>query len=68
MHLGIYVDPEQRIGYFEADNPGHAPFPLYALPVTYAIDPRGMVPGYVPGAALWDSLSAGTLIDYLERG
>ena len=66
-HLGVYADPEQQIGYFKTDNPGHGPFPLYALPVTYAIDPAGMVRGYVPGAAAWDSPQALALIDYLER-
>lgn len=64
-HLDVCVDPEQQIGYFRTDNPKDAPFPLYALPVTYAIDPRGIVRGYVPGAATWDSPSATVLIDYL---
>jgi thiol-disulfide isomerase/thioredoxin len=64
-HLDVCVDPEQQIGYLQSDNPRHAPFPLYALPVTYAVDPRGVVRGYVPGAAAWDSPSAAALIDYL---
>jgi thiol-disulfide isomerase/thioredoxin len=68
LHLDVCVDPEQQIGYLQSDNPRHAPFQLYALPVTYAIDPRGVVRGYVPGAATWDSPSAAALIDYLVPG
>ena len=38
-HLDVCVDPEQQIGYLQSNNPRHAPIPLYALPVTYAVDP-----------------------------
>ena len=30
-------------------------FPLYGLPITYLIDRRGLVIGYIVGAADWDS-------------
>lgn len=33
-------------------------FPLYGLPVTYLIDPGGMVVGYIVGAVAWDSPAA----------
>ena len=33
-------------------------FPLYGLPITYLIDPNGLVVGYIAGAAKWDSPEA----------
>ena len=33
-------------------------FPLYGLPITYLIDRRGLVIGYLVGAADWDSPEA----------
>ncbi len=66
-HLKIFADPAQQIGYFRTSNPGHAVFPLYALPITYLIDPDGLVRGYVPGAAKWDSPEARALIGYLGK-
>ncbi|EGO93813.1 Putative thiol--disulfide interchange redox-active center transmembrane protein [Acidiphilium sp. PM] len=65
-HLAVIVDPDQQVGYFDANNPGGGIFPLYALPITYAIDPNGLIVGYIPGAAPWDSPSAMTLISYLK--
>lgn len=64
-HLKVIVDPDQQVGYFYAANPAHGIFPLYALPITYIIDPHGLIIGYVPGAAPWDSPSAMNLISYL---
>ncbi len=64
-HLGIYADPDQQIGYFDARNVNHGVFPLYALPITYAIDPFGRIDGYIPGAARWNSPRAAALIEYL---
>ena len=66
-HLPIYSDPDQQIGYFRASNPRHATFPLQALPITYMIDPHGLVRGYEPGAAKWDSPEARALIGYLGK-
>ena len=66
-HLGIFTDPAQQIGYFRTSNPGHAIFRLYALPITYMIDPHGLVRGYVPGAAKWDSPESRGLIEYLRK-
>lgn len=66
-HLGVYVDPDQQIGFFYEKNPGHGMFPLYALPITYFIDPHGRVAGYVPGVAHWNSPQAAALIRYLAK-
>ena len=65
-HLKVIVDPDQQVGYFYAANPGRGIFPLYALPITYVINPGGLIVGYIPGAAPWDSPSAMTLISYLK--
>ncbi|MCW8308032.1 TlpA family protein disulfide reductase [Acidiphilium sp. PA] len=64
-HLKVIVDPDQQVGYFNAANPGRGIFPLYALPITYVINPNGLIVGYVPGAARWDSPRAMTLISYV---
>ena len=43
-------------------------FPLYGLPITYLIDRRGLVIGYIVGAADWDSPEAIRFLGhYIER-
>ena len=43
-------------------------FPLYGLPITYLIDRRGLVIGYIVGAADWDSPEAMRFLGhYIER-
>lgn len=43
-------------------------FPLYGLPITYLIDPRGNAVGYITGATDWDSPEVERLIGhYVER-
>ncbi len=43
-------------------------FPLYGLPITYLIDRRGLVIGYIVGAADWDSPEAIWFLGhYIER-
>lgn len=64
-HLGVYVDPDQQIGFFYRNNPNHGMFPLYALPITYFVDPRGHIDGYVPGVVRWNSPRAAALIRYI---
>lgn len=64
-HLGIYVDPAQQVGHFSNSTPWQLLFPLRALPTTFLIDPRGVVVGYVPGVARWDSPKARKLIAWV---
>lgn len=66
-HLGIYLDPEQQVGHFNDRDPWGHLFPLRALPTTYLIDPQGMVVGYVPGAAPWDSQAAFKLLTWVAN-
>lgn len=56
--LPIYLDPSQCTVHTDAGNIKGAPFALYALPVTYLIDDRGRVVGYLKGAADWSSPEA----------
>lgn len=41
--------------------------PLYALPISYLLDPFGQAVGYFPGAAEWDSPSAVTFLRHFLR-
>ncbi|MHB1220366.1 MAG: TlpA disulfide reductase family protein [Alphaproteobacteria bacterium] len=63
-NLAIYLDPEQRLGYFEAENPRSAAFALYGLPISYVLDDRGYVLGYLAGPADWDSKEARNFLQY----
>jgi thiol-disulfide isomerase/thioredoxin len=62
-----YLDPAERIGYFKTDNPNGAPFALYRMPISYLVDKNGMIRGYVPGAALWDTKGAEALLRHYMR-
>jgi hypothetical protein len=55
-NLPIYLDPAGRI--LDALNVGNA------LPLSFIIDHRGRVMGYMKGAADWASAEARALIDY----
>lgn len=63
-NLKIYLDPQQQLGYFEAENPNSAAFALYGLPISYILDDRGYVLGYLTGAADWDSKQARNFLEY----
>ena len=57
-HLPVYLDPSHRTVYSGSNNTKGAPFALYALPISYLIDDRGRVIGYLKGAADWSSREA----------
>lgn len=57
-HLKIYLDRRHRMIYADPNNPGGAPFALYALPISYLIDAQGRGVGYLMGAADWSSPQA----------
>jgi thiol-disulfide isomerase/thioredoxin len=63
-HLGIYFDPKRRTAYIDADNPDHAEFALYGLPISYIIDREGRARGYIVGAVDWQSGAAKSLVRY----
>ena len=54
-HLPIYLDPGQVFA---------SAFPLYGIPVSYIIDRRGNIVGFVEGAVDWNSFQAQRFIDY----
>lgn len=61
--LQMYLDPDAQIAK-SAGNEGPAPFILYGLPVTYIVDRRGSIAGYVTGEADWRSAAALALLQY----
>ena len=65
--LGLYLDPEERLGHLKVDNPNGAPLALFRMPISYLIDKAGMIRGYVPGAALWDTEDAMALVRHYMR-
>jgi thiol-disulfide isomerase/thioredoxin len=63
-HLAIYVDPDQRLGSFNAAQIGTGTLPLWGLPISYVINKDGRVIGYLTGAANWESSVADAFLDY----
>lgn len=63
-HLSIGLDPDQRLGSLSTDHVSAGALPLWGLPITYIIDKRGAVVGYITGAAEWDSPKARAFLDY----
>lgn len=63
-HLAIGLDPNQRLGSLSTDHVSVGALPLWGLPITYIIDKRGNVVGYITGAAEWDSHKARAFLDY----
>ena len=66
-HLPIYLDPDQRLGSFSADHVAAGALPLWGLPITYIIDEKGRLIGYLTGAAKWDSLEAEKFLGYFLK-
>lgn len=64
-HLPVVTDPAEHIGHFRTGNLNGAPFALHALPITYLIDRRSRIRGYVPGAADWQSEAARSLLEFM---
>ncbi|WP_342236205.1 TlpA disulfide reductase family protein [Inquilinus sp. OTU3971] len=64
-HLPVVTDPAEHIGYFRDSNLNGAPFPLRAFPITYLVDRRSRIRGYVPGAVEWESEAARSLLEFL---
>jgi thiol-disulfide isomerase/thioredoxin len=63
-HLSIGLDPEQRLGSLSADRVAAGALPLWGLPITYLIDKRGLVIGYITGAVSWESREAQSFLAY----
>jgi thiol-disulfide isomerase/thioredoxin len=65
--LSLFWDPHGDIAFADPSNRRNAPFALYGMPVSYAIARSGRIVGYMPGAADWNSDSAGELLRHLDR-
>lgn len=63
-NLPVFLDPRHEIGSLAGDSAATDALPVSGLPITYVIDKRGMVRGYLLGAAKWDSPAAQRLLDY----
>jgi thiol-disulfide isomerase/thioredoxin len=63
-HVQIYLDPDGLLAYSDKENRMQAPFALYGMPISYAIDSAGRIVGYMPGAADWTSKAGQDLLRY----
>ncbi|SMF26474.1 Thiol-disulfide isomerase or thioredoxin [Tistlia consotensis] len=64
IHLPVYLDPGQRLGSLSRDRMAEGALPLWGLPITYIIDMKGEVVGYIVGATDWDSPEARRFLRY----
>ncbi|WP_330083612.1 TlpA disulfide reductase family protein [Methylocystis iwaonis] len=64
--LPIYLDNRQKIAA-RADAEANAPFTLYGMPITYVIDKRGSVVGYITGEVDWTSPEAMSFLTYFTE-
>lgn len=64
-HLEVLVDPGGALASPDREETGAA-FALYALPISYLVDPTGSVVGYFPGEADWTSAEAAALLAYFN--
>lgn len=68
-HLAVYLDPDQRLGHLYATGTNREGFALYGLPISYIIDAKGRVLGYIIGATEWTSEQATTFLRYfMDKG
>lgn len=65
MQVAIFLDPSQELGsrFLEGEKLGA--LPVLSLPMTYFIDRKGGVLGYISGAVDWDSEEARVFLQYL---
>jgi thiol-disulfide isomerase/thioredoxin len=63
-NLAVFLDPELRLGSRNPERIAAGALPLRGLPISYVIDRRGLVAGYLIGAAKWDAPEARRFLDY----
>lgn len=67
-HLAVYLDPNQRLGHLNATGTERGGLALYGFPISYLIDARGDVLGYIVGSTDWDSQQAVAFIrHFMDR-
>lgn len=67
-HLDLFVDPAGETAYSTTDNRHNAEFALYGMPITYALDRKGHILGYITGMVDWQSDGARRFINTLLHG
>lgn len=65
-HLLSFLDPEGRVAAPLSD-PQKAPFILYGMPISYVIDPRGRIAGYIIGEVDWRSQDGVALLRHYSK-
>lgn len=63
--LDVLLDPEQSLGSRFLGSERRGALPLYGLPMTYFVNRRGNVLGYISGAVEWDSEEARNFLNFL---
>jgi hypothetical protein len=58
------LDPDLNLGRRNPDRIAAGALPLRGPPISYVIDQKGLVAGYLVGAAKWDSPEARRFLDY----
>lgn len=64
--LQPFLDPEGRIAK-HVDEDASSPFVLYGMPISYVVDRRGRVVGYITGEVDWTSDEGLALLRYYMR-
>lgn len=59
--LHTYLDPKGRLAKRVGEDTA-APFVLYAMPISYLIDRRGLIAGYVAGEVDWTSAEGSSIL------
>ncbi|UWU23666.1 TlpA family protein disulfide reductase (plasmid) [Rhizobium sp. CB3060] len=61
-HLRVLIDPSASLTQPRA--PAEASLPLYGMPITYLLTPKGRIAGFIEGASDWLSPEGQALINY----
>ncbi|WP_414124960.1 hypothetical protein [Rhizobium sp. BR 317] len=61
-HLRILIDPSASLTQSRAS--AEAPLPLYGMPITYLLTPKGRIAGFIEGPSEWLSPEGHALINY----
>lgn len=65
--LTVFVDANQRTYAASDAEEKVTPFRLYGMPITYVLDRKGIVIGYITGEVDWESSEAKEFLEYLTR-
>ena len=66
-HLRPYLDPQGQIAK-QARSDAPAPFVLWGMPISYIVDRKGRLAGYITGEVDWASDQARDFLNYYAHG